>query len=64
MASTLQKLMMPIFGYCNLSIPLLKHFIEGPLASRITYRIPGIFRSMYILRLSIKPEFSRLKFRG
>ena len=30
MASTLQKLVIPIFGYCNLSIPLLKHFIEDP----------------------------------
>ena len=30
MASTLQKLMIPIFGYCNLSIPLLKHFIKDP----------------------------------
>ena len=32
MASTLQKLVIPIFGYCNLSIPLLKHFIEDPPA--------------------------------
>ena len=30
MASTLQKLLMPIFGYCNLSISLLKHFIKDP----------------------------------
>ena len=30
MASTLQKLVMPIFGYYNLSISLLKHFIKVP----------------------------------
>ena len=30
MASTLQKLVISIFGYCNLSIPLLKQFIENP----------------------------------
>ena len=28
------------------------------------YCTPGIFRGMYISRLSMKPEFSRLKFRG
>ena len=27
------------------------------------YRIPGNFRGMYISRLSMKPGFSRLKFR-
>ena len=29
MASTHQKLVIPIIGYYNLSIPLLKHFIKG-----------------------------------
>ena len=29
-----------------------------------SYRIAGIFRGMYISRLSTKPGFSRLKFRG
>ena len=28
------------------------------------YRIPGIFRGMYISRLSMKQGFSQLKFRG
>ena len=28
MASALQKLLIPIFGDCSLSFPLLKHFIE------------------------------------
>ena len=28
------------------------------------YRIPGIFRGIYISRLSMKQGFSRLKFRG
>ena len=30
MASTFQKLVIPVFGYCNLSIPLLKHLIKDP----------------------------------
>ena len=30
MAFALKKFVTPIFGYCNLSIPLLKHFIEDP----------------------------------
>ena len=30
MASTLQKLVIPIFRSCNLSIPLLRHFIKVP----------------------------------
>ena len=30
MASTLQKLVIPIFGYYNLPIPLLKHFTKVP----------------------------------
>ena len=30
MASTLQKLLIPIFRSCNLSIPLLRHFIKVP----------------------------------
>ena len=30
MVSTLQKLLIPTFGYCDSSIPLLKHFIEDP----------------------------------
>ena len=30
MASMLQKLAIPIFGYCDLSIPLLMHLIKDP----------------------------------
>ena len=30
MASTLHKLVISILGYCNLSMPLLKQFIENP----------------------------------
>ena len=35
MVSTLQKLVIPIFGYCDLSIPLLKHCMEDPPAQVI-----------------------------
>ena len=33
-------------------------------STKINYRIPGIFRGMYISQLSMKPGFLRLKFRG
>ena len=39
MASILQKLVKPIFGHCNLSIPQFKHFIENPPHSRNTQQI-------------------------
>ena len=36
MASTLQRFVIPLLGHCNLSIPLLKHFIKDPPHSRST----------------------------
>ena len=50
MASTLQKMVIPIFGYCNLSIPLLKHFIKVPPHKYKHYSL--MFHTLFIQRLS------------
>ena len=58
MASTLQKLLIPIFGYYNVSIPLLKHFIkETPhkykhLATRLN-QYSLMFHTLLIQRLRL-----------
>ena len=50
MASTLQKLVIPTFGYCNLSIPLLKHFIKDlPLDTEGTQTYPKNFSYITIV---------------
>ena len=51
-------------GYLYLS--LQNHLTLPCIVTRYVpiYRIPGIFRGMYISRLSMKLGFSRLKFRG
>ena len=36
MVSTLQKVVIPICGHCNLSILVLKHLIKDPPLSRST----------------------------
>ena len=58
-------------GGTQLVVLLLKNSVqqscfEKKVGWRIVkdYRIPENFRGMYISRLSMKPEFSRLKFRG
>ena len=35
MASTLQKFVIPIFGYCNFQVPLLMHFIEDLATTQV-----------------------------
>ena len=49
---------------CQLSVYKFSDIIHFCIWSNIAYRIPGIFRGMYISRLSMKQGFLRLKFRG
>ena len=48
MASTLQKLVIFVFGYYNLSIPLLKHFIEDP-PHKYKYLVDLIYIAWYFI---------------
>ena len=59
MASTLQKLLIPIFGYCNLSIPFLKHFTEDPPHKQkhlvVLNQYSLIFHTLLMQRLQFVP---------
>ena len=57
MASTLQKLVIPIFGYCNLSIPLLKYFIEDPTLMEALSRLNQYSLMFHTLLMYIEVKF-------